>query len=65
LHVSFSKNNEINTLLGNQGTSLGLKVVSHLEEVVTWQTLVVQLHSYYQKLVYRPQNNMLLGIFND
>ncbi len=24
LHVSFSKNDEINTLLGNQGTSLGL-----------------------------------------
>jgi hypothetical protein len=23
LHVSFSKNDEINTLLGNQGTSLG------------------------------------------
>jgi len=25
LHVSFSKNDEINTLLGNQGTNLGLK----------------------------------------
>jgi hypothetical protein len=65
LHVSFSKNDEINTLLGNQGTSLGLEVASHLEEMVTWQTLVVQLHSYYQKLVYPPQNNMLLAIFND
>jgi hypothetical protein len=59
LHVSFSKNDEINTLLGNQGTSLGLEVASHLEDVVTWQTLVVQLQSQYKKLIYPPQNNKL------